>query len=97
MSTMPLIQSSLAFLVLLLRVIGDVFMALVWSIVPRPRHGLSGEVVLITGGANGIGRQMAHTFASRGCTVVIWDIDEVGLDSVKRELDEKGHVIHCYR
>ena len=37
------------------------------------------DIVLITGGGNGIGRLMALRFATLGSTVVLWDIDENGL------------------
>ena len=39
------------------------------------------EVVLITGGGNGIGRLMALKFAKLGSTIVIWDIDEKGANA----------------
>jgi all-trans-retinol dehydrogenase (NAD+) len=35
--------------------------------------------VLITGAASGIGRLMALEFASMGAKVVLWDINEQGL------------------
>ncbi|RWS26436.1 epidermal retinol dehydrogenase 2-like protein [Leptotrombidium deliense] len=40
---------------------------------------VSDETVLITGGGNGIGRQLAIKFARRGCKVIIWDVDTNGL------------------
>ena len=35
----------------------------------------SKEVVLITGGSNGIGAAIARMFAQRGITVVVWDVE----------------------
>ncbi|KDR12386.1 epidermal retinol dehydrogenase 2-like [Zootermopsis nevadensis] len=46
---------------------------LVWS---RPAKSLVGEVVLITGAGNGIGRQLALEFWEQGGTVICVDIDE---------------------
>ena len=37
---------------------------------------VSQEIVLITGGGNGIGKLMAKRFSSLGSTIVLWDIDE---------------------
>ncbi|XP_062520450.1 short-chain dehydrogenase/reductase family 16C member 6-like [Corticium candelabrum] len=91
---MPLL---LQFFLLLLRICGHILLSLIRIVFPKSRRDLKGEVVLITGGANGIGRQMAHTFALRGCTVVVLDVDQAGLDTVKKELHKEGHVVHCYK
>mmetsp|Transcript_9341 Transcript_9341/g.17931 ORF Transcript_9341/g.17931 Transcript_9341/m.17931 type:complete len:244 (-) Transcript_9341:5990-6721(-) len=37
---------------------------------------LEGKVVIVTGGASGIGASSTEYFASRGCKVVIWDFNE---------------------
>ena len=46
----------------------------------------SGQVVLVVGAASGIGRAAAQLIASRGGTVVIADLDTVGLASLQKEL-----------
>ena len=38
--------------------------------------GLSGRVVVVTGGAAGIGRATVLAFAREGCRVAVWDVDE---------------------
>ena len=38
--------------------------------------GLSGKVVVVTGGGAGIGRATATRFAREGCRVVVWDVQE---------------------
>lgn len=44
----------------------------------------SGQVVLVVGAASGIGRAAAQLISSRGGTVVIADLDTVGLASLQK-------------
>ncbi|WP_409371382.1 SDR family NAD(P)-dependent oxidoreductase, partial [Mycolicibacter algericus] len=39
-------------------------------------HSVRGRVVLITGGAAGVGAEVAHGLHARGATVVLTDVDE---------------------
>ncbi len=55
------------------------------------------QKVLITGGASGIGRQMALTMAKRGAVVVLWDINQDKLDRTVEELNGVGaHPAHGF-
>jgi len=49
----------------------------------------TGKVVLVTGGATGIGRATSLAFARQGATVVIGDIDDRGAETV-RLIEEAG-------
>jgi NAD(P)-dependent dehydrogenase (short-subunit alcohol dehydrogenase family) len=51
---------------------------------------LEGRVVVITGGASGIGLGMARAFGAAGCKVVVGDIEKVALDGAVAELTERG-------
>lgn len=51
---------------------------------------LTDRVAVITGGANGIGRETALTFARAGATAVIWDMAEDGGQSVVGEIEVNG-------
>lgn len=54
--------------------------SLVLTFIPRRYRSknLREEVALVTGAASGVGQLVAVKLASRGCTVVIWDINEGG-------------------
>ena len=49
-----------------------------------------GKVAVITGGASGIGRGLAHAFAKRGMKIVLADIDKDALDIVSQEIKDIG-------
>ena len=44
-----------------------------------------GKIVLITGGASGIGKVHATQLAGGGAKVVIFDLDEKGLEEISSE------------
>lgn len=56
----------------------------------------AGKVVLITGGATGIGRATAVAFARAGATVVVGDIDERAAETV-RIITDAGGAAHFVR
>lgn len=49
------------------------------------KFGLDGQVAVIAGGANGIGRAIAAAFLAEGCRVALWDRDPQ-VESVANEL-----------
>jgi all-trans-retinol dehydrogenase (NAD+) len=51
---------------------------------------VNGKVILITGGASGLGRLMAFDFARRGARVAVWDIHEQALKEVEKEAAGEG-------
>jgi 3-oxoacyl-[acyl-carrier protein] reductase len=51
---------------------------------------LEGRVAVITGGANGIGRQTALTFARAGAAVALWDVVEEAGQAVAAEIEDAG-------
>ena len=52
---------------------------------------LSGKVVVVTGGASGIGRAMALSFADEGAAgVVVGDLDAAGADAVAGQIGDQA-------
>ena len=58
---------------------------------------LAGKRVLITGGAQGIGYEMAIKFAGRGAEIVIADIDEEKLAEATQKLSQRGCVVSGFQ
>ena len=55
------------------------------------RFRLDKQVAVITGGANGIGRQTALTFAQAGAAVAVWDMATDEGERLVAELQGEGH------
>lgn len=53
---------------------------------------LTNKIVLITGGASGIGKIMARLALERQARVVIWDINQHSIDSTLAELSSAGDI-----
>jgi len=60
------------------------------------KNNISGKNVLITGGANGIGRELSIILARKSCNVVIWDIREIDMKSTVDEIKGNGGNVSTY-
>jgi len=56
---------------------------------------LIGKIILVTGGAGGIGRCVVKSLLEENATVVAIDIDEDGLDSLKRSCTDWAERLIC--
>ncbi|TVY18048.1 putative oxidoreductase [Lachnellula arida] len=63
---------------------------------PSDPTRLDGQVVLITGAAQGIGRATAELLASKGAKIAINDLDEKRANAAVEALKEAGHEAFCY-
>ncbi|XP_037659399.1 epidermal retinol dehydrogenase 2 isoform X2 [Choloepus didactylus] len=64
--------------------------SLLFTIIPRPRKNVAGEIVLITGAGGGLGRLLALKFASLGSVLVLWDINEDQNEETCKLVQEAG-------
>jgi NAD(P)-dependent dehydrogenase (short-subunit alcohol dehydrogenase family) len=60
----------------------------------KPQRSRSARIVLVTGGASGIGEAIARAFAALGDTVVIADENRAGAETLARELGSP-HMAHA--
>jgi 3-oxoacyl-[acyl-carrier protein] reductase len=58
------------------------------------KYSFENKNVVVTGGAQGIGLQIAKDFLSAGACVSIWDYSQEGLNSAKEELAQFGNRVH---
>jgi len=56
---------------------------------------LRGRVVVVTGGASGIGRALVERFASDGMKVVVADVEDAALAETERALAARGAEVLC--
>lgn len=62
----------------------------------KPIRHFTDDVVLVTGAAHGVGRCLSIDFARRGGTLVLWDINEAGLESVRREIERDFPAVEVF-
>lgn len=53
-----------------------------WLGLQPTQYDYKDNIVLITGSANGLGREIALAFAKSGASLALWDIDDAGNQSL---------------
>lgn len=92
----------LELLVSLIKIIGYCFSPIILFIFrlvsrkPPPRPDFKSDIVLITGGASGLGRELVEEYCKHGGIAVIWDISETALQETREYLVAKGFEVHTY-
>lgn len=58
---------------------------------------LENKSAIVTGGASGIGASICKKLAEHGANIAVWDINEDGLEEIKKELEDYGVKVECYK
>lgn len=92
------ILSTIADVVVFLSVsIGIILQEIYYRIVGHPEKDLKGELALVTGGGGGLGRLLALRLCRLGVHVVIWDINQDGIDETIELLRANGGTCIGYK
>jgi all-trans-retinol dehydrogenase (NAD+) len=91
------------FLIDLLNFLGKaiiaILQAIITAIIPPAKKSVQDDVVLITGGGQGLGREMAMLFAKLGSKIVLWDISEECVHKTATEIQSstacKAYAYKC--
>uniref|UniRef100_A0A8D8V0X0 Short-chain dehydrogenase/reductase 3 n=1 Tax=Cacopsylla melanoneura TaxID=428564 RepID=A0A8D8V0X0_9HEMI len=89
MTALSIIASEL--ILLIIKLIYCALESIILTLIPPSEKSLEGEVILLTGAGNGIGRELAKQFVQHKVTLVCWDVDEKGNVETKRLLTELGY------
>lgn len=80
--------------ILVAEVICEISKSLFRFFIQNKKKSVAGKVVLITGAAHGLGRQIAIQFAKLGAFLILWDVDIEKLDILANELKSFGIAVH---
>ena len=71
------------------------FKGIVLFFIPRSLRfkSVKDELVLITGGGSGLGRELAIRFAKLGAHIVVWDINKSGLDETVKLINKANPAV----
>ncbi|XP_005396145.2 PREDICTED: epidermal retinol dehydrogenase 2 [Chinchilla lanigera] len=78
------------FLVFLGKSLFSILVALTFTVIPKPRKSVAGEIVLITGSGSGLGRLLALQFVRLGSVLVLWDVNTEANEETRRMAQEAG-------
>lgn len=75
--------------------------AIIKALIPKCRSNkarpdFGADICLVTGGGQGLGRDLALKFAECGATMVLWDINKDKMEAVADKIREMGNEVFTY-
>ncbi|XP_054564461.1 epidermal retinol dehydrogenase 2 [Eptesicus fuscus] len=86
----PNVKSAKKVFVFLGKSVFSLLETVIFTLIPRPRKNVAGEIVLITGAGSGLGRLLALQFAHLGAVLVLWDINKEGNEETCKMARDAG-------
>ncbi|XP_058834781.1 17-beta-hydroxysteroid dehydrogenase 13-like isoform X2 [Topomyia yanbarensis] len=65
--------------------------------VPAKKKKIAGQLALVTGGANGLGRELCLQLAMKGCHIVVADLDTTNGEKTAEDLRKLGVKAKCFK
>ncbi|XP_050532658.1 short-chain dehydrogenase/reductase family 16C member 6-like [Daktulosphaira vitifoliae] len=77
-------------------IVPSIIFAGIKNLLPAKRKDVKGQVILITGAARGLGRQLALDFHKLGAKIVCVDVNKLGNDETAQIINEDGGIAKSY-
>jgi all-trans-retinol dehydrogenase (NAD+) len=69
------------------------YVKIIWEfVVPPEPKSIRGQIAVVTGGANGLGRALCHRLAKEGCTVIVVDVDAANIERTVADLKRQHQI-----
>ncbi|XP_011349328.1 estradiol 17-beta-dehydrogenase 11 [Ooceraea biroi] len=71
---------------------------IIWALIPKKYRmkSINGEIALVTGGGGGLGRLLSLRLSKLGAIVVVWDINEAGIEETVKLVRAAGGTCYGY-
>ncbi|XP_058450993.1 short-chain dehydrogenase/reductase family 16C member 6 [Malaya genurostris] len=84
-------------IVFLLTSLGYILQAIYYQLFGKPTKSIEGDLALVTGGGGGLGRLLALRLTKLGAKVIVWDINQDGIDETVKIVQSVGGFCKGYK
>ncbi|XP_020300384.1 short-chain dehydrogenase/reductase family 16C member 6-like [Pseudomyrmex gracilis] len=97
MEVLEIVLILIEILLVILKILYYICESLYKVFIPMKKKNVAGEIVLITGAAQGIGKELALGYAALGARVVCWDIDKSTNEQTVDTITRAGGSAYAYK